>query len=377
MPVGTALPASGQVTNLTVGQFMQIYNAQIAGIQAQLSPTNPDDLTVRNIQLSKTASDLYPLEYPVQHSIHMNIGIQRELTSNMILGVEFVRRAFEDTLLGSLDLNRFNRFINGVQTPVIPRCVTAGERADPNAQCSNGAITFWTPGGRERYNALLVKLDKRFSDRYLFGVSYALTNRTTVNGISNLDNYFANYGPTGSTHLLNVSALFDLPWNVQLGVISAMASRGPVMPTMANVDLDGDGMTTTPIPGVDYNCFNHGCNEEDLTAAVAAFNQQYAGQRDARNQPIPQLALPADFDFGDTFSSQDVRITKTFALPGGNNTKLAVFVEGFNIFNIANLGGYSYNLSNTATFGQPTNRASQVFGSGGPRAFQLGGRFTF
>jgi hypothetical protein len=34
-------------------------------------------------------------------------------------------------------------------------------------------------------------------------------------------------------------------------------------------------------------------------------------------------------------------------------------------------------LSNTATFGQPTTRASQVFGSGGPRAFQIGARFTF
>ena len=156
----------------------------------------------------------------------------------------------------------------------------------------------------------------------------------------NLDNYFANYGPTGARHLLNMSALFDLPGNVQLGIISAMSSRGPVMPTMANVDLDGDGTTTTPIPGVDYNCFNRGCNEDDLAQAVAAFNQQYAGQRDARNQPIPQLTLPADYEFGDSFSSQDIRVTKTFDLRG-SNTKLAVFVEVFNIFNVANLGGYS------------------------------------
>jgi hypothetical protein len=54
-----------------------------------------------------------------------------------------------------------------------------------------------------------------------------------------------------------------------------------------------------------------------------------------------------------------------------------VFVEGFNVFNVANLGSFSYNLSNTATFGQPTDRASQVFGSGGPRAFQVGARLTF
>jgi hypothetical protein len=330
---------------------------------------------VRNIQLSKTATDLYPHDYPVQHSVHMNVGIQRELPGSMIVAVDFVRRSFEDTLIGAVDLNRFNRFINGVQTPVIPQCTNAAQRNDPNAQCSNGVITFWTPGGRERYNGLLVKLDKRFSHRYLFGASYAFTDRTTIGTISNLDNYFESYGPAGARHLLNLSGLIDLPGNVQLSIISAMSSRGAVMPSISNLDLDGDGTTTTQIPGVSYNCFNRGCDKADLVAAVAAFNQQYAGKRDARNQAIPALALPSDFEFGDSFSSQDMRVTKTFNMNG--TQKLAVFVEIFNVFNVANLGGYSYNLSNTATFGLPTNRASQVFGSGGPRAFQVGGRFTF
>ena len=150
------------------------------------------------------------------------------------------------------------------------------------------------------------------------------------------------------------------------------------MPTMANVDLDGDGIDDDADSGRRLQLLQPRLQRGRSDGRPwRAFNQQYAGQRDARNQVIPQLALPADFEFGDTFSSQDIRVTKTFALPGGNNTKLAVFVEVFNVFNVANLGGYSYNLSNTATFGQPTNRASQVFGSGGPRAFQLGGRFTF
>jgi len=259
---------------------------------------------------------------------------------------------------------------------VIPRCTTPAEQANPNAQCSTGPITFWTPGGHETYNALLLKLDKRFSNRYLFGASYALTKRTTIDGVSNLDNYFANEGPAGPQHLLNLSALVDLPGNIQIGIISAMSTRSPVMPTIANLDLDGDGMTTTPIPGVDYNCFNRGCGEEDLAQAVAAFNQRYAGTRDARNQVIAALTLPAEYQLGDGFSSQDVRITKTFTLRN-STTKIAVFAEGFNVFNVANLSNYSFNLSNAATFGQPTTRAQQVFGSGGPRAFQLGGRITF
>ena len=115
--------------------------------------------------------------------------------------------------------------------------------------------------------------------------------------------------------------------------------------------------------------------QEDLADAVAQYNQRYGGQRDARNQVIAPIALPATYEFGDAFSSQDVRVTKTFAFNG--TMKIAVFGEVFNVFNVANLGGFSYNLSNPGTFGQPTNRASQVFGSGGPRAFQIGGRLTF
>lgn len=372
--VGAALPASGVLTNMTVGQFMQIYNAQIGAVTQRLSTTN-FDLAIRGIQVGKTGANLYPLEYPVQRSYHMNAGIQRDLGHDMVINVDFVRRVFVNTLLGALDYNRFNRFINGVQTPVIPRCTSTAQANDPNAQCSTGAITFWTPAGREVYNGLLVKLDKRFTNRYLFTASYALTDRLAINGISNLDNWNANWGPTGARHILNVSGVVDLPWGFQISAISAMSSRGPLMPSIPNVDLDGDGNTTTPLPGVEFNCFNRGCGKDDLAAAVAAWNTTYAGKRDARNQLIPSLTLPASYEFGDWFSSQDVRVTKTFTWK--EQYKLAVFAEMFNVFNIANLGGYSFNLANTATFGQPNSRAGQVFGSGGPRALQLGGRFTF
>jgi hypothetical protein len=371
--VGAALPASGILTNMTVGQFMQIYNAQYPALLKKLSTL---DLNVTGIQVGKTGSNLYPHDYPVQRSYQMNVGVQRDLGHDMVINVDFVRRVFVNTLLGSLDYNRFNRYINGVQTPVIPRCANAAQAADVNAQCSTGSITFWTPAGREVYNGLLVKLDKRFSKRYLLTGSYAFTDRHAINGISNLDNWNANWGPTGARHILNVSGLVDLPWGFQVGLISAMSSRGPTMPSIANVDLDGDGNATTPIPGLDYNCFNRGCGKDDLAKAVAAWNTAYAGKRDARNTLIPAITLPATYDFGDWFSSQDVRVTKTFRFKE-EHYKLAVFGEVFNLFNIANLGGYSMNLSNSSTFGQPTSRAGQVFGSGGPRALQLGARVSF
>jgi hypothetical protein len=51
--------------------------------------------------------------------------------------------------------------------------------------------------------------------------------------------------------------------------------------------------------------------------------------------------------------------------------------EVFNLFNTANLVQYSGNLNEPGSFGQPGARSDQVFGSGGPRAFQLGARLSF
>ncbi|MFN0110868.1 MAG: TonB-dependent receptor domain-containing protein [Blastocatellia bacterium] len=373
--VGTALP-SGEVTNLTVGQYQQILKQQIGAITAALAPKNLNDLTVRNIQLNKSAAQLYPKDYPVQRSYHMNFGIQRDLGHDMVINVDFVRRVYVNLLLGELDLNRFNRRVNGVQAPIIPLCTTAAQRADVNAQCSTGGINFWVPGGRGTYNAMLVKFDKRFSKRYLFTASYALTNNHGINGINNLDNYARTWGPQGGRHLLNLSGLIDLPYGFQIGVISSMASKGPLMPQVTGVDLDGDGTTSEPLPGLAWNCFNRSCGKDDLRTAVAAWNTKYpAGSRDARGSAIPQLTLPSDFEFGDNFSSQDVRVTKKFTW--NEKLTLAIFAEGFNVFNISNLGGYNFTINSGGAFGQPQARASQVFGSGGARAFQLGGRFSF
>ena len=91
---------------------------------------------------------------------------------------------------------------------------------------------------------------------------------------------------------------------------------------------------------------------------------------------IPAITLPESYDFGDYFFTQDLRVSRSFAV-GRERYKLTLIGEVFNVFNRANLLGYDANLLNPATFGQPTSRVAQAFGSGGPRALQLALKMTF
>ena len=201
--MGAPLP-SGQLTNLTLGQYLQIQNQQAPAIAAQLAPKNLNDLSVRGIDINKSAAQLYPKDYPTQRGLHFNIGVQRQIQKDLVLHVDFIRRVYLNTLLGEVDYNRYNRFINGVRTPVIPVC-SAAQKNVPGVECSNGQITFWTPGGRAVYNAMLVKLDKRFAKRYQFTASYALNAQNGYNGLVNLDHWNASWGPQGARHILNIS----------------------------------------------------------------------------------------------------------------------------------------------------------------------------
>jgi hypothetical protein len=148
------------------------------------------------------------------------------------------------------------------------------------------------------------------------------------------------------------------------------------MPVISGIDLTGSGAGSTPLPGLSYNCLNISCGVSDLKAAVANWNSTYAGKQDGTGQhKNPTLTLPSNFSLGRPFNSQDLRLTKSFTYH--ERYKLNIFGEMFNVFNYSNYGGYSFDPSNSTGFGIATQRQTQVFGSGGPRAVQVGGRVTF
>jgi hypothetical protein len=96
--------------------------------------------------------------------------------------------------------------------------------------------------------------------------------------------------------------------------------------------------------------------------------------------PLP--LAPSNARFSDNFSSLDIRLAKTFTF--GERFKLEPIVEMFNVFNTTNILGVSNtnysgfgNVLGTPSFGQAITTAGGVFGSGGPRAVQLGAKFSF
>jgi hypothetical protein len=144
----------------------------------------------------------------------------------------------------------------------------------------------------------------------------------------------------------------------------------------AATDLDGDGTATQWIPEAGVSRFNRGLGREDLLRLIDNWNNTYAGRPAPRGGTISRLSVPTgQWQFGDNSISQDFRVSKIFRYK--ENYKLNVFGEVFNAFNIANLGGFSFNLLDPGGFGKATTRAGQVFGSGGPRAFQFGARLSF
>ncbi len=430
-----ALPTTG--TPMTAAQLVALI-PQIKAVEAARLG-NATDLSIRNIEIFKTngvGASIFDNATRTPYTVHATGGFQRELARNLVISADFVMR--RGVAFGGphgffdVDFNRFNRArvtatdavtqaVTFVQNPIMPQC-TAAQRNDPKAQCSNGTLSFYMSASNSRYVALNVKLDKRFANRHQFTAAYALSrynswNPSPLGGVTNFDNFFETYGPNSADrkHRLNFSGIWELPelkaaprlvrtiingW--QVSTISQFQSAAPLNPALLTVDADNDGNSVLTLPGIRWNGLGRGNKAADVRKAVETYNAdviarakplpanptaaqtaacvlivngtRMCGPRTARNQVFPLVTLPANFSNGDTLISTDFRLTRIIKL--SEKFRLTLIGEGFNIFNVANLGGYTGNLQ-SADFGNATSRTNQVFGTGGPRAFQLAARLRF
>jgi hypothetical protein len=244
-----------------------------------------------------------------------------------------------------------------------------------------------------RYDALLASLEKRWGSEQQLRVSYALARaRNYANddqipfssGPIDPNDLEREYGPTPNEqrHRLVLSGSFLLPAALRLSGIWTIASGVPMDILMP------DGSRRVPTLSR-----NAGARELETAAALNAYVASLNAAGGIDGVPLPLVA--EDARFSDGFNSLDLRLSRRFALTP--SLSLEAIVECFNVFNVTNILGVSKtNYSGftnvlardssdpadpaflrSSSFGRALTTAGGVFGSGGPRAFQLGLRAQF
>jgi hypothetical protein len=350
---------------------------------------------------------LFSTEFQIPYSLQYSIGIQKELFWNMVLQADFnYRRGVHEVIV--YDAN----FIDSVDR-------------DGNPTPTIGSIDFGVPyadsSAFSTYKALLLRLDRRFSNGFQLTASYGLSRLENFGGdalglgstISDRNNFRAEFGPGGldRTHRLVVSSVWEMPFfkdssgfkkqalsGWTLSLISQTFSGLPESVLLPDfVDLTGTGSFFSYLPGTKPGQIGRDIHSvSKLNEIIRNYNSnrnQFAAQIihgvpfDPFGTELRALAeLPSDTQIGgDSILSQDLRITKSFRMT--EHTKLDFIAEVFNLFNIANLTDVADTVIPAAedaaspgfefTSLKPTQRASNIFGTGGPRAWQFAVKFTF
>jgi hypothetical protein len=373
VPQGTLLNFFNP-TKFTGASLLEALPVIRANLTVQRGDPNNTDFSVTNIEVDKQGS-IVDGHLPNPSSTQVGVGIEREFVQDFVISTDFVFRHFDNVggTPGLIDVNHFY----ASRGPELPICAD-GQQNDPRALCSLGPISLTSGIGSGRYLGLLLRAEKRYSHGWQLLGSYAYSSSVGNifgSGFNN-DAPLSNYGPLNADfrHILAISGMTQLPNHFQLGLFVTYVSRPPFSAVLGSLDLNGDGTTGDLLPGTKVNQFNRGFGKQDLNRLVGVFNKTYAGQKDANGALIPLITLPMQYEFGDPLVTEDLRLSRNLHV--ADRLQLTLIGEVFNLFNIANLSGRGNNLM-IAGFGQPRSRVSQVFGSGGPRAFQFGARLSF
>lgn len=298
-----------------------------------------------------------------------NLGIQQQFGSNFVLRADYIHNFGTHFIIG--------RTIGTVDNPVI-----GGPDFVVNLESSV----------QTRYDGLLVSLERRFAQAMQFRASYTLSKSFNfanddqipfAEGPVDPDNLGLEYGPAPNDqrHRFSFYGLFHLPKGLRLSTIWTMASGVPM-----DILLP-DGLSRIPILQR-----NAGGRLFHDASELNAFLTQVNAGGGIDGTPLPLVSSSARFN--DSFHSTDLRLSKEFSW---GEATIAPTLEVFNLFNVTNILGTSNlnysGFSNVLTrdssdpqdpgflrsssFGQPIGTAGGVFGSGGPRAFQLAVRITF
>jgi hypothetical protein len=243
-----------------------------------------------------------------------------------------------------------------------------------------------------RYKGLLMSLERR-GGRHRFLASYTLAKAENYanddqipfsSGPIDPNDLEREFGPSPNDrrHRFTFAGSFDLPKGFRVAPLLTLSTGVPM-----------DILVPDASHRVPTLSRNAGGRQFKTGAELNAYLRELNASGGIEGVPLPLVS--DDAEFSDSFRSFDLRVSKVFSL--GGERSLEAMVEVFNLFNITNILGFSTrNYSGYAnaltrdsqdpsspgfltssSFGKAVGTAGGVFGSGGPRAFQLGLRFQF
>ncbi len=301
----------------------------------------------------------------------MNLGVETQIHRNLTLKVDGVH-------------NFGTRFIIGDPVGSVYNPQTGGPDEVTNLESAVGT----------KYDALWVAARQLFGKYGEFDAAYTLAKAFNYANDDQIpfeyspidpNNLQLEYGPppNDQRHRLVMSGIANLPYKLQFSPVWTIASGVP----MDILLPDGSERVPTLQRNAGGREFH---NAQQLNAFISRTNAGGGVYEASANSFVilPQVSSHARFD--DSFNALDFRLSRAFHL--GERYNLNLIGEAFNIFNVTNILGVSNlnysgfantlspdsgNPSYSSSFGQPVSTAGGVFGSGGPRAFQLAARLSF
>ncbi len=326
IPANTVISADNvqTLTGLSPQQYADQASAAIGQPQGYFvfGPTGYLTNTIVPAQLRPTAiAD----SFDTPHTLGYNVGVQRELTTDMGIEVDYFHRDIRN-LLGIRNAN------------IAFESRVLGRRFNP--PFTTGPIITFGPFYEGVYDAMIVSFNKRYSGRFMLGASYTYAQATdnslginshpsdafigtvpvvteTATGRSNANGEFTrangtlvqaagtflngpdrDKGPSDLSidHVFQANGMVELPWQIQVSGIFRSQSGFHFSQAPANgvlVDPDGDASV----------------NAIDINAGRNAFTTP-------------------------PFVNLDMRFAKRFNITSG--VKAQVLLEFFNVFNRQN-----------------------------------------
>jgi hypothetical protein len=295
--------------------------------------------------------------------LQWSAGIQRQLRSDLILDVTYVGTRAERILVNSVNLNQS-----------IPGAGAQGPRRpyyNINSNLVN--VNYRTNAGDSKYESLQVRLDKRFSQGFNFGVSYTYASYLSEvgnpngGGNSDIQNYACiacSWGPVPDDyqHVLSINHVLQSPFGPG-GKYLTQGVSGRVLGgwSLTGIWTARTGGRLTPLLGTSVSNSSGGGTQRPNRIASGNLS---SGQSIYHWFDTSAFAAPAQYTFGNSGTgiltgpgsfNLDMSLIRNFRLT--ERFGLSFRAEAFNAFNHTNFGNPNVTIG-TAPAGVISSAAS-------------------